>query len=153
MYTWENLNRQYSWYLRRASSTSKISYSRIFLKVSLFKNQKKVKIFLSKFSFRHMPGFSALLGLWNCQIWVYVSFYDILCLFICLCICHFYVILSNFLIFLYFFSVKPEMHLICLQGMSRDFGYVSFEWGVYPWGNLKSINIWRNFRIPGATIL
>ena len=23
MYTWENLNRQYSWYLRRASSTSK----------------------------------------------------------------------------------------------------------------------------------
>ena len=91
-----------------------------FFKSFAFQKSKESQNFLVKiFFFVTCQDFRHFWGLWNCQIWVYVSFYDILCLFICLCICHFYVIFDIFSIF---FSVKPEIHLICLQGMSRDFG-------------------------------
>ena len=62
MYTWENLNRQYSWYLRRASSTSKISDSKFYKKFRSSKNKRKPNFSCQNFLFRHMPGFSALLG-------------------------------------------------------------------------------------------
>ena len=75
------------------------------------------------FLFRHMPGFSALLGTLKLSnlslcfiLWHFMPFY--LSMYLSF-LCHFWYFLSIF------FSVKPEMHLICLQGMSRDFGWMS----------------------------
>ena len=96
MYTWENLNRQYSWYLRRASSTSKKFPTQKFLEVSLLKIKRKSKFSCQKFRFVTCQDFRHFWGLWNCQIWVYVSFYDIICCFVCLRICHFNVIFDIF---------------------------------------------------------
>ena len=151
MYTWENLNRQYSWYLRRASSTSKISDSRNFiLKVSLFKNQRKSSIFLSKFSFSSHARIFGTFGDFEIVksefMFHFMTFYAFLSVYVS-------VIFMSFLIFSLFFLGQTWNTLNLPSGHVSWLWLVSFWRGVYPWGNLKSINIWRNFRIPGATIL
>ena len=149
MYTWENLNRQYSWYLRRASSTSKISDSK-FSKFRFSKIKRKSNFSCQNFLFRHMPGFSALLGTLKLSnlslcfiLWHFMPFY--LSMYLSF-LCHFWY-------FLYFFLGQTWNTLNLPSGHVSWLWLVSFWRGVYPWGNLKSINIWRNFRIPGATIL
>lgn len=88
-----------------------------------FKNQKKIKIFMSKFSFSSHARIFGTFGDFEIVksefMFHFMTFYAFLSVYVS-------VISMSFLIFsLYFFSVKPEMHLICLQGMSRDFGWMS----------------------------
>ena len=117
-----------------------------------FKNQKKIKIFMSKFSFSSHARIFGTFGDFEIVksefMFHFMTFYAFLSVYVS-------VISMSFLIFsLYFFLGQTWNALNLPSGhVSWLWLDVSFERGVYPWGNLKSINIWRNFRIPGATIL